>query len=1071
MTITAVPTVKDGCLMLRGKVVLTRVPGNVTVTSVGTGSAFLGATSTVPSSRHVFNLGFLLGYKLLCLFRVKMWWMIPRVGRSASDIPMETQLLLLEAREECAFEGDFSSDSEETAPDNTFYILFLPVLDGQFRSTLQGTPSNELQFCIESGDAKVQTSKSLEAVFVNSGDNPFELIKDSIKILEKHKGTFSHLESKKIPAHLDWFGWCTWDAFYTDVSPQGIKEGLQSLANGGFSPKFIIIDDGWQETFNEFHKEGEPIIEGTQFTTRLKDIKENKKFTNASSDNSCDSLHNFIGSIKQNISVKYVYMWHALAGYWGGVLPSSDAMKKHNPKLAYPIQSPGNTGNLRDIAMDMLEKYGVGIIDPPKLFDFYHEYHSYLASCGVDGVKVDVQNLIETLGSGYGGRVSLTKRYQEALEQSVARNFKDNNLICCMSHNSDSIYSSKKSAVARASEDFMPRESTFQTLHIASVAFNSLLLGEIFVPDWDMFHSKHETAEFHAAARAIGGCAVYVSDKPGNHDFKILKKLVLPDRSVLRARHAGRPTRDCLFEDPVMDGKSLLKIWNLNILTGVLGVFNCQGAGSWPMKSLEGTPSRIRISGKVRPLDVEFLEDIAGENWNGDCVVYAFNAGLLSKVPSNGKLEMSLETLQCEIFTVSPIRVFGHGVQIAPIGLLDMYNSGGAVEALDCIMDVTQCMIKIKGRGCGRFGAYSNVRPKCCVVDMKEEEFSYNPEDGLLAIKLGGEGNVRDIEFIFLVIDKAKPLGHFIWFHFLIQILAGFKSLTMAESCLLFSPTSLFYSKTKPSFFSPPYKPLTLQFSCLNSLSLSLRTHPSPFLTFVAQTSGWAQQGEDNTATAEEDGLSESEASLSGWETNAQDTEIGGGDDHEEAFVEPPEDAKLFVGNLPYDVDSQRLAMLFEQAGTVEIAEVIYNRETDQSRGFGFVTMSTVKEAETAVEKLNRYEFDGRLLTVNKASPRGVRPERTPRNFESSSVAAYVGNLPWDVDNSRLEQIFSEHGKVVSARIVYDRETGRSRGFGFVSMSDEKELNDAIAALDGQSLDGRTIRVSVAEDRPRRGSF
>ena len=62
----------------------------------------------------------------------------------------------------------------------------------------------------------------------------------------------------------------------------------------------------------------------------------------------------------------------------------------------------------------------------------------------------------------------------------------------------------------------------------------------------------------------------------------------------------------------------------------------------------------------------------------------------------------------------------------------------------------------------------------------------------------------------------------------------------------------------------------------------------------------------------------------------------------------------------------------------------------------------------------------------------------------------YVGNLPWDVDSDRLEQIFSEHGKVVSARVVFDRETGRSRGFGFVTMSTESELNDAIAALDGQ---------------------
>lgn len=58
-----------------------------------------------------------------------------------------------------------------------------------------------------------------------------------------------------------------------------------------------------------------------------------------------------------------------------------------------------------------------------------------------------------------------------------------------------------------------------------------------------------------------------------------------------------------------------------------MGVFNCQGAGSWPMKSKETTPTHIRISGKVKPMDVEFLEDVAGENWNGDCAVYAFNSG------------------------------------------------------------------------------------------------------------------------------------------------------------------------------------------------------------------------------------------------------------------------------------------------------------------------------------------------------------------------------------------------------------------------------------------------------------
>ncbi|KAK9732526.1 hypothetical protein RND81_04G005200 [Saponaria officinalis] len=97
-------------------------------------------------------------------------------------------------------------------------------------------------------------------------------------------------------------------------------------------------------------------------------------------------------------------------------------------------------------------------------------------------------------------------------------------------------------------------------------------------------------------------------------------------------------------------------------------------------------------------------------------------------------------------------------------------------------------------------------------------------------------------------------------------------------------------------------------------------------------------------------------------------------------------------------------------------------------------------------------DLNGILLTVNKAPP---------REFELS-FRIYVGNLPWDMDNGRVEQLFSEHGKVLSARVVSDRETGRSRGFGFVTMASETEMNDAIAALDGQSLDGRAIRVNVA---------
>ena len=74
--------------------------------------------------------------------------MIPRVGKSASEIPMETQMLLLEVREESALDDENSSDMTS---ESTFYVLFLPVLDGPFRTSLQGTSENVLQFCVESG--------------------------------------------------------------------------------------------------------------------------------------------------------------------------------------------------------------------------------------------------------------------------------------------------------------------------------------------------------------------------------------------------------------------------------------------------------------------------------------------------------------------------------------------------------------------------------------------------------------------------------------------------------------------------------------------------------------------------------------------------------------------------------------------------------------------------------------------------------------------------------------------------------------------------------------------------------
>jgi RNA recognition motif-containing protein len=82
----------------------------------------------------------------------------------------------------------------------------------------------------------------------------------------------------------------------------------------------------------------------------------------------------------------------------------------------------------------------------------------------------------------------------------------------------------------------------------------------------------------------------------------------------------------------------------------------------------------------------------------------------------------------------------------------------------------------------------------------------------------------------------------------------------------------------------------------------------------------------------------------------------------------------------------------------------------------------------------------------------------------------YVGNLPWSVDSSGLQALFAEHGAVVSAEVITDRVTGRSRGFGFVQMENDEASNAAIEALNGQDVDGRDIIVNEARERtPRFG--
>ncbi|CAI7893517.1 unnamed protein product [Closterium sp. NIES-54] len=566
-----------------------------------------------------------------------------------------------------------------------------------------------LLVCAITGDPDVRTFENTKAVFVNAGRDPYKLLNESIRSLEKHSGNFQHREKKTLPGF-----------------------GLSSLAEGGVPAKFLIIDDGWQAVAADFHAKA-TLTPETQHFSRLVDIKPNEKFHCDDEQEACvdgrGNLKELVTSAKDDYGLKYVYVWHALMGYWGGVNPTAASTQKFLAALKYPDFSP-SVLDKPDTVLDLITKHGLGVIGPSKIHEFYDEMHSY-PSCGVDGVKVDVQSMLELVGGGHGGRVEIARAYHTALEASVAKNFEENGVIACMSHNTDGIYMTQQTAVVRASDEFWPNDPASHTIHLLAVAYNSMFLGEFMLPDWDMFHSLHPAAEFHAAARAVGGCPVYVSDKPDQHRFEVLRKLVLNDGSILRARLPGRPTRDCLFVDTARDGRSLLKLWNINACNGVLGAFNCQGAAwckdsrkyefhDFESKELAGT---ILLTSRVRQL-TGFLP-VTGE---------------LVDLPLGASLVTMLKRLEFEIFTVSPIQRAGH-VKCAPIGLADMYNSGEAVLSTSTHQEnfpasttalhwMSTCV-----KGSGRFIAYASTVPAECIVDGEKTHFTYDQASGCVELK------------------------------------------------------------------------------------------------------------------------------------------------------------------------------------------------------------------------------------------------------------------------------------------------------------------------------------------------
>lgn len=276
-------------------------------------------------------------------------------------------------------------------------------------------------------------------------------------------------------------------------------------------------------------------------------------------------------------------------------------------------------------------------------------------------------------------------------------------------------------------------------------------MGELVGVDWDMFHSRHPAALLHATARAISGGPVYVSDRPGNHDFDLLRRLVLADGSVLRCRLPGRPTADCLFANVSRDNATALKVWNVNPVTGVVGVFNVQGSTFSRTHRAFHTHDHNppTLTATVRP------KDVARMAWReGDmAALYSDKQGtftVVNAVDGESGLTLTVEPNGgCDVVVISRVHSAGP-VLFAPIGLTQMLNAGGAVlesELREESNGSGDAVASLKVKGSGPFLAYASHRPEKVMVGGAQVAFEYVAVDAALRFNLP-EDSVGGLECI-----------------------------------------------------------------------------------------------------------------------------------------------------------------------------------------------------------------------------------------------------------------------------------------------------------------------------------
>ena len=512
---------------------------------------------------------------LMSLYLHKTWWTRPDFNTDLSKIPAKTQMLAVNCE--------------------NIHNTFLPICQNEYKSEFS---QNTLKiFAGSDGYSRINSC----ILSVATASSPFTASRLALEnAIKSGDLKIKTRAEKNLPEQFRYLGWCTWDAFYHQVSDSKMTEKLEEFKEKNIPVKWLIIDDGWAQTTgvaNECDWKLTSFYEDTE------------KFP--------QGLKGFIEKAKKDYGFMSIGVWHSFMGYWLGIEPGSEVFESQK---------------------DNLRKTHSGLYFPDwendKSYNFFNSWHSYLKSQGVDFLKIDTQASLGAYLDGNCSKSQATKNMHQSLEKSVKENF-NSNIINCMGLTQENALSRECTPVTRSSDDFFPNGENGFGEHAIQNAYNCLYHGNLYFCDWDMWWTMHDSAVNSGVLRAISGGPVYVSDEAGKTDKNLLLPLYENDGKLLMCDYAALPTADCIYTD-CTNSKTPLKIFNKTGDVGVVAVFNIDAENT-------------TVKGTVSLSDIEGLE-------GNDYIAYGYFSKKFYKVIKDTKIEIELSKESCEIFNFYPIK-------------------------------------------------------------------------------------------------------------------------------------------------------------------------------------------------------------------------------------------------------------------------------------------------------------------------------------------------------------------------------------------------------------------------------